>query len=185
MATTDRGVTSVVSTILLVAIVLVLGVTISVYSLDITDDLNEPAPNVAETSAEFVPGGGTDEQVVRTTHIAGDRVAIKDLEIIVRASGPDVDTQARLVDLPSTASSRLLDENIEGDEDLIDQSPGSARLITDDGVDFWSPGSTIEFRVNSGTADYRDGNTPDADELEVVIVHTPSNSIIIERTFRP
>lgn len=185
MRTTDRGVTSVVSTVLLVALVLVLAVTISVYALGVADDLTEPGPNVAETSAEFVPGGSTDEQVVRTTHVAGDRVAIENIEIIVRASGPGVDTQARLVDLPSTASSKLRDENIDGNDDLIDQRSGSTKLIADDGVDFWSAGDTIEFRVNSGTADYRDGETPDADELEVVVVHAPSNAIIVDRTFTP
>jgi len=54
-----RGVSPVVSTILVVAIVVILAATISVAVFDTTENINEPAPNIAESSGEFVPQDGT------------------------------------------------------------------------------------------------------------------------------
>lgn len=185
----DRAVSPVISTILMVAIVVVLATTTSVFFLDVTEDINEPAPNVVDTTGEFVVDepSAFDNQIVRITHIAGEGVAVEEIEIIIRASGPGVDTEARLVNLPSTSSSRLLDENIDGNSNLIDQGFGSARLIVDDGIDVWSAGTTIEFRINTGVdgADFRERESPDADELEVIIVHTPSEAIISKNIFTP
>lgn len=192
MKQNKRGVSPVISVILMVAIVVILAATISVLVLDLTEDLNDPAPNVADTTGEFEVGAGSNKQVVRITHVAGESVAVEEIEIIARASGPgaNLPTEARLVNLPSKESSRLLNENIEGNDDLIDGSSGSAELIADDGVDVWSSGRTIEFRVGVGGADFRNSvpsyNTAnEANELEVVIVHTPSNSILSEQTFTP
>jgi hypothetical protein len=56
-------------------------------------------------------------------------------------------------------------------------------IIADDGVNVWSAGDTIQFRINTGAADFSDGGN--ADTLEVTIVHTPSNSILSEHTFTP
>ena len=58
------------------------------------------------------------------------------------------------------------------------------QIIVVDDSNIWSPSDTIQFRLNSGDegVDFSDG---DADELEVVIVHKPSNAIISEHTFRP
>jgi len=56
-------------------------------------------------------------------------------------------------------------------------------VVISDGINVWSAGQTITFRINTSTADFREGETPDADELEVVIVHTPSGSIISQNTF--
>ncbi|QUJ74734.1 type IV pilin N-terminal domain-containing protein (plasmid) [Haloarcula marismortui ATCC 33800] len=182
-----RAVSPVISVILMVAIAVILAATIATFVLGFAEDVHNPAPSVGQTSGEFVAGGDRDQQVVRITHVAGDSVAVENIEIIVRASGPGVDTEARLVDLPSTASSKLLNENIDGNDDLIDQRSGSTKLIADDGTDVWSAGETIEFRVNSGTADFRDGETPAANELEVDIVYVDSESsaTLFEETFRP
>lgn len=67
----------------------------------------------------------------------------------------------------------------------ISTEPDSTKnsVITSDGIDVWSAGQTITFRINTGTADFRKGETPDADEVEVVIVHTPSGTIISQNTF--
>jgi flagellin-like protein len=52
----NRAATPVIATILMVAIVVVLAATISVLFLGVTEDVNEPAPNVADTTGEFEPG---------------------------------------------------------------------------------------------------------------------------------
>ena len=55
MSQRERAVTPVISTILVVAIVVILAATVSVALLGITEDLTEPAPLVADTTGEFIP----------------------------------------------------------------------------------------------------------------------------------
>lgn len=188
----DRAVTPVISTILMVAIVVILAATVSVFFLGVVEDVNEPAPNVADTTGEFEPGSESDQQIVRITHLAGESVAVEEIEIIVRASGPDSElpTEARLVDLPAGVTRGFPDEeNINGEISLI--SRGNAvdnQIWTEDDSNTWSVGDTIRFRVAVSEADFRDEenrNGPEADELEVIIVHTPSNAILSEHTFTP
>ncbi|MDB2269390.1 type IV pilin, partial [Halorubrum ezzemoulense] len=49
----DRAVTPVISTILMVAIVVILAATASVFFFDIAGSITEPAPNVSDTAGEF------------------------------------------------------------------------------------------------------------------------------------
>lgn len=189
MDTDHRGVSPVIGVVLMVAVVVVLAVTVSVFVPESTDELSEPPPNVAGTTGEFEPGAGSDEQVARITHDAGDTVDIENIEIVVLASGPDVDTQARLVDLPSDPfGNRIETENIDGNKDLIDNSFGSpsSGLLQGD-LDGWSAGDTLSFGINTGEADFTELPDPgdDADKLEVIVVHTPSNAILFEQTFTP
>ena len=178
----DRAVTPVISTILVVAIVVILAATVSVAFLGIAENITEPAPNVADTTGEFEPGSGSDEQIVRITHVAGDSVSVESIEIIVRASGPgtDLPTEARLVNLPA---STYFNGNIQGDEGLITSQSWKAKIIVDSDSNTWAAGQTIEFRINSGAADFSGSGDTAADELEVVIVHMPSNSILSEHKF--
>jgi hypothetical protein len=113
------------------------------------------------------------------------------MEIIVRASGPDIDTQVPLVNLPAEDWS-IDSSNMQGDKALIDstsRTPGGAKIqnqvIVSADSNVWSAGDTIQFRIKIGVADFRDGETPDADKLEVIIVHTESNAIISKSTFTP
>jgi len=188
-----RAVSPIVGTLFVVAIVVILAATISVTVLDTTEEINEPAPNVVETTGEFEPGGGADEQLVRVTHIAGESVDVGDIEIILQANGPDEDlpTDARLVNLPADGSD-IDDDNIQGDDDLIDTRnlppDGSSgnQIITSEDSNLWDSGDTIQFRIAVSGADFRDSpasNNPEADELEVTIVHIPSDAIIFEDTF--
>lgn len=173
-----RGAVPVISVILLVAIVVILAAIIAVAVLGFTEDVDDPAPNVAQISSEFDAGGERENQIVRLTHVVGDDIPVETLEIVVRA--PDCNTEARLVNLPSTESSRLVSENIRGDEDLIDTRFGTAELIVDDGTDTWTTGGTIEFRVAVAGCDFReDGN----ERLDVVLVHTESNAILFDGRF--
>jgi flagellin-like protein len=186
----NRAVSPVISVILMVAIVVILVATASVFIFDSSGGLNEPAPFVADTTGEFEPeaDGYPTNQIVQITHRGGDSVAVEKVEIIVRASGPSLDTEARLVDLPATE--RYITDNIQGDSGLIssDSARVPMKIITDDGPNVWSAGDTIQFRINVGEADFRDsaqGDPNEAEELEVIIIHTPSNAIISENTFTP
>ena len=184
----NRSVSPVISVILMVAIVVILAAVLSAFVLDSTESLDDPAPNVGDTTGEFVPGA--DEQVVRVTHVAGDDVPVEEIEIIVRASGPgdDLPLEARLVDLPSDGfGTKIDDANIEGDDFLDQGTDTDDQIIVVEDSNIWEAGDTIQF-VIAVDADFRDPPVdPDneADTLEVVIVHTPSNSILSEHTFTP
>jgi flagellin-like protein len=184
----DRAVSSVIATILMIAIAVLLAAAISVSFLDVAEDLREPAPNVAQTTGEFEPGA--DDQVVRITHIAGDNVPVEEIEIVVRASGPgdDLPLEARLVDLPSDGRGTKIDDaNIEGDDFLDQGTDTDDQIIVVEDSNIWEAGDTIQF-VIAVDADFRDPpveSDNEADTLEVIIVHTPSNSILSEHTFTP
>lgn len=189
-----RAVSSQIAVILMVAVVVTLATITSSIVFGFTLDLTEPAPNVAEATGKFEPGA--DDQAVQVTHIAGDSVRVAEIEIIVRASGPGVDSETRLVNLPSDDSD-LDSNNIEGDSDIVSEGFGAKgpsdpnQVIVEDfpaDDNVWSAGETIRFEINVIGADFRDPpkrTGPDADELEVVIVHTPSEQIIFDETFRP
>jgi FlaG/FlaF family flagellin (archaellin) len=184
----------------MVAIVVILAAVISIFAFGFAENFSEPAPTVGDTTGEFVPGA--DEQIVRISHIAGDSVPVEEIEIIVRASGPgdDLPLEARLVNLPSDGYQTSIDSNdIQGDN-FIDDSRGlfgtdPDQIIIAEDSNTWSAGRTIEFGINVGGggdigADFRDppdlkNDDGEADTLEVVIVHTPSNSILSEHTFTP
>lgn len=173
----------------MVAIAIVLAATISVFVLDYTDEFSDPAPTVGQTSSEFIPGA--DEQKVRVTHIAGDSVRVENIEIVVRASGPGVDAEARLVNLPSDDTT-LDGQNLKDPKNLISES-GDPRVVVEDvpaDDNVWDAGDTIQFAINVGGADFREppeSGNPAADELEVTIVYTgaESSAILFEETFRP
>jgi len=167
----SRALTSALGNVLMVFTVILLAGSIYLFAAGIGDDLREPAPQLAETSGEFIAGGERDQQIVQIEHIGGEEVALEDLEIIVEA--PDCGTEARLVELPSDGSS-LSDSNIEGDSDLIDERSGTTSLA-DDGIEAFAVGETIEFRVNVEGCDFREsGNS----QLEVDIIHTESDAIV-------
>jgi flagellin-like protein len=190
MKQADKGVSSAIATVLMVAIVVVLAAAISASFFDVAEDLREPAPNVADTTGKFVAGSSPDKQIVQITHESGDNVAVAEIEIIVRASGSgaDLPTEARLVDLP--AEGQFMTNNIDGNSGLIDSRSSTANIIEDDSSNVWAAGDTIRFRIGVGSADFRDpppsyNTDKKSDVLEVIIVHTPSNSILAEHTFTP
>lgn len=78
-------------------------------------------------------------------------------------------------------------DNVDGNKDLIDSRTSRAKIIEEGDSNTWETGDTIQFRINTGRGgvDFREGETPDADKLEIIIIHTPSNAIISEHTFRP
>jgi len=181
LPTSARAASPVVSTLLLVAIAVILAAVVSVFALGVAEDVDDAGPTVSESSGEFVAGGDTTDQVVRISHVAGDDVPVDTIEIVVRAT--DCDTEARLVDLPSTGTANTIDSsNVAGDASLIDNGPGRAgELIGSDTNNVFSAGETIEFRVAVGGCDFRVAGN---DSLTVLVVHTPSDSILIRQELR-
>lgn len=116
----------------MIVTVIVFAATTSVFLLGVTEDINESAPNVADTTGEFEleTDAFQSNQAVRIAHVAGDAVFVDEMEIVVRASGPEVNTKVRLIDLPARDWS--IDSNrMQGDKNLINstfRTPSGAKI---------------------------------------------------------
>lgn len=180
MGLRDRGVAPVISTILLVAIAVILAATISVFVLDFGEQTTEAGPVVGESSGTFEAfQSGSDEQIVRIRHISGDSVPTEEMEVVVDASDA-CGKRARLVNLPlgSVGNDNKIDDgNVEGD-DIFDTRNGIIQhgALNDETYD---AGSVIRFRIKKGACEVdRD------DTLVVRVVHTPTNAIVLKETLR-
>lgn len=163
----------------MVAIVVILAATISVFTLGFIDEADQPGPIVGQSSGELVPQSGSDDGIVRIIHVAGDTVRVSDMEVVVDASDA-CGKRGRLVDLPVPSGGNDIDQsNIEGD-DIFDQRaygfdavPGPNAIHRSK----YTAGEQIAFRITGGPCSITPG-----DEVTVLVVHTPTNSIVIEET---
>jgi len=101
------------------------------------------------------------------------------IEVVVDASDA-CGKQGRLVNLPVPSGGNDIDQsNIEGD-DIFDQRaygfdavPGPNAIHRAE----YAAGEQIAFRITGGPCSISQG-----DEITVRVIHTPTNSIIIEET---
>ena len=79
-----RGVAPVIAVVLMVAVVVVLATTISVFLLVVGDSVSETAPN-AELEIEFdhLDDGVEKNDTVRIVHVAGDQLERERLEVVI------------------------------------------------------------------------------------------------------
>lgn len=171
----------------MLAVVVIVAASVSVFTFGVADDLREPAPAVGQSSGELLAfEGGSDEQIVRITHVAGDPITVSDIEISVRAECKDGTKQGRIVNLPAGSGNNIDSGQIEGD-DIFD---GSSLNTIDNKVDGVSNGGallhgdgrytaseSIIFRIKKGSCEITTGS-----QVTVEIVHTPTNSVVIEET---
>jgi len=88
-----------------------------------------------------------------------------------------VDAEARLVNLPEFDEEKDPENIISSYNDEIESNDPNT----------WGVGDTIQFEINVN-ADFREppvDSSNDADELTVLIVHTPSEAVIVRKTFTP
>jgi flagellin-like protein len=181
----SRAVSPLISNVLLVAIVVVLGATMSVLALGVTDERNRPGPVIGESSGELVGDeAGSDDQIVRITHVAGDPVEVSEMEIVVRACGKTT----RIVNLPaptnrtrSTPTYFPFDEgNFQGNQNLLSQGTvgqsWDAGVLHEDTNDTFTSGLSFEFRITNGACSLDAG-----DEVAVQVVHRPTNTVMIRK----
>jgi flagellin-like protein len=173
-----RGVSSVVATILLVAVVVVLASTVSVVAFGFADDVARPGPVVGESTGTFVEQDGDTGGIVRLTHVAGDTIQVSDIEVAVDADCSGTTRRGRLVGLPATTGNDIDDDQIEGanifDQRSLNRFGGGALLQRS-----YSAGDTIVFRIPASKCDIDDGAT-----VGVRVVHTPTNAVVIDRELR-
>lgn len=84
----SRSVSSVVSIVLLVAVVVVLGATISIFTLQIGEDLSDPGPRADfQIEINYIGDGVQKNDSIAITHMGGGVVERERLEVVV---GDDV-----------------------------------------------------------------------------------------------
>lgn len=176
----SRASSSVIGNVLLIAIVVVLAATVSVYALGVTDGFPDPAPTVAQSSGEFVPQDSGQGGVVRITHRGGETLRVADVEIVVDAQAA-CGKVGRLVNLPASDGDPQPESEFVRGDDVFDNYYNSVSgPIGEDGrtVDgAWSSGETATFRLASSECQLASGEA-----ITVRIVHTPTNTVVIKQT---
>jgi flagellin-like protein len=166
----ERGQSEVLGEVLLVGVAVVVAAVLSLGALGFGEEVDEPAPTVAESSGELVADdGGFGNQRVRLYHQAGDPVRVTNVEIAVDASDA-CGKRGRIVDLPTNTIDA--DENVRG-ADIFDGRSGQAKGALQ--ADVYRAGDVFDFRLTSGACELDPG-----DRITVRIVHTPSGAVLVE-----
>lgn len=176
----NRGLSSVVGTAALVALVVVLATGVLAAGMAMAS-LGEPPPAAtieAEPTTAACAGCGPADQVVRLHHRNGDPLPMVDVALFVSVPAHD---STRLVDLPLSTNC-IRDSHVEG-PDLFDgrcgRVGGSLTAVGSDADGVWRAGETVRFRLQKGAVRLVPG-----DDVTVSVVHTPSDSVVAERTVR-
>ncbi|RSD35126.1 MAG: hypothetical protein CI953_337 [Methanohalophilus sp.] len=167
----EKAISPVVGIMLMIAITIVLGVTLIFFATAF--EMQEPAPFVAHSSGELVRDvDGSVDQKVYLYHEGGESITVSDMEVVVDATEV-CGKHARIVGLPVQNS--LDSSNIEGETGMLDKGvSGLAGAIKE--AEF-SAGEMMMFRINNGKCPLEKG-----DQITVKIIHTPTNTVIIEET---
>lgn len=183
MSRHSRAVAPVISTILMVAIVIILSATISIFVLDVGETVRDPAPVVAQSTGELIAQDGTDGGTIRITHQGGDSVSVNEIEIVIDASdAQECGQRERLINLPEsgTFSGRFADTNVaSGDisNSIVDGGFNADLGVLDSRTDNeFSAGSFFEVRLTGGECPLKQG-----DKVVVQVIHVPTNSVIIKQ----
>ncbi len=166
----NRGQSEVLGEVLLVGVAVVVAAVLSVGAFGFGEEVDDPAPVVAESSGELVADdGGFNNQRVRIYHQAGDPVRVTNVEIAVDANDA-CGKRGRIVGLPTNTIDA--DENVRG-ADIFDGRNGQAEGALRDEV--YRAGDVFDFRLVSGACELNPG-----DRLTIRVVHTPSGAVLVE-----
>ena len=161
----DRGVSPVIGVILMVAITVILAAVIGTFVLGLGDSLNQ-APQAqlnVEDASDGSPVNGESKAVLNINHRGGDSIPASDIEIRVTPANTS-STTTTMWDGSSTTNATSVDT--DGDAGF------TGTEISD-----LSVGTTETIYITTGAGDvYFNG------EWEVTIVHTPSESILLDTT---
>lgn len=159
----------------MVAVVVTLAATISMFALGFADDVNQSAPIVGQSSGELVPQDRDTGGTVKITHIAGDTLSASNLEIAVNARDA-CGKSGRLVNLPASGGDPVpTSEYVHGD-DIFDNSYNSVGGPIGVAGGQWQAGETAIFRLASSECELNSGES-----ITVRVVHTPTNSVVINQ----
>jgi FlaG/FlaF family flagellin (archaellin) len=176
--TSARGLSSVVGTVTVVALVVVLasGVLAAGLALDSLGTAPPAATIEVDDITAACSGCGPDDQRLELSHRTGDPLSMAEIELVVDTPGRET---ARVVDLP-LASNCLGDAHVEG-PDVFDgrcgRVAGPLTAVGTDSDGTWSAGETVSFRLRKGAVRLDDGES-----VTVRVVHAPSGTTVAERT---
>jgi FlaG/FlaF family flagellin (archaellin) len=171
----------VIGVVLLVAVTVVLAGTVATFFLGADSGLRQPAPQVAQASADLDRQDGFDGGIVTVTHQGGDPVTVADIRIVVDTSDVadcSVD-QAVIQNLPSTADSGTYGtENLANGADSPisrgTRSEWSAGALHAETGETFAVGDSFQFRLTKTECEMSSGET-----IRVTVVHEPSKQSII------
>ncbi len=172
----NRGLSSVVGILTVVALVVVLATGVLTAGMAMAT-LGDPPPAAvieAEATTAACSGCGPNDQVIRLRHRNGDPLPMADVTLVISAPAHD---PVRLVDLPLSTNC-LQDSHVEG-PDIFDgrcgRVGGSLTAVGSDSTESWRAGETVRFRLQKSALRLAPGN-----DVTVRVVHTPSDSVIAE-----
>jgi flagellin-like protein len=170
--TDDRGVSPVIGTVLMLAIVVIAGAAIGVFVFGLADSPNDPTPNIYRYTDELVSDGGSDDQIVRITHKGGETLEISEstIDVLLSVDGTTCQGKTRLTDPTLTT---IDSSHFEGD-DILD-SNGLGGQFGTGSDEAWQSGEEIEVRISNSKCSLATG-----DEVNFKLVHDPSKSIVID-----
>lgn len=172
--TEEWGVSSVVSTVLMVGIVVLIAIPAGIYAFQVADPGNDPAPQVQRTNASMTAGTDVTEQTINVTHGGGATIDMENVEVVVRLQ--DAGDQARIVNAP-TSSSTFSSSNIDGDTIVSESYTVAGTPLSTVGENGeWSVDETLSFQLD--TTSLSAGET-----VTVTFVHTKTDSVLGEETF--
>ena len=155
---------SVVATVLLIAVVLVVAVAAGSFALSFADSTQDPAPQVHASLAPIEASDG----YLNITKNGGDELRVSELEIQIRnASGGGT---VRLVNLPATGGS-LNSTTLEGDAGMVDN--GSGVIVSSTSNVEWVAGDEIGVELP---------NVESGDRIVVRIIRPETDSMVWEET---
>ncbi len=176
-----RGISPVVGVVLMIAITVLLAGSVATILLGVGDVPDEPAPIIGESSGELEQQSGSSGGEVHITHVAGDDIAVENIEIAVDASDACGEHE-RLINLPENDSNnagRFDDTNVESgpiDDSIISGDYDDLGVLDSRTTNQFTEGSSLQFRLASSECELDAG-----DEVIVRVVHVPSDSAIITR----
>lgn len=199
----ERGVSPVIAVVLMVVIVVLLAAVVGILVTGIADN----GPGDPQYSAVTVTGveksSGNIEVpeasgcqhfhvVIRMVHTEGDAFDSEDLEYVIEASGETETLSGRFnrsVATPgvtATAGDEIVIA-LDSDTDFEDCGSGpedSKSVVLFEGEEAWNPDAAgqVGDLYNIHNTFLASGSPDDLEEIRIRIVHTPSETIIVDTT---
>jgi FlaG/FlaF family flagellin (archaellin) len=169
----ESGQSRAIPVVLMASIAVALASLLSGQLLGMTGTLGAPDPptiSQTSTSLEVADDGGL---VAKIRHVGGDVAMVENLELVVDATDA-CGTQARLVDLPTSASGTA---TVEGTDIFSPGESGQATVqAAPDGE--WGAGGAVGLTIDSDRCPVGSGET-----VAVSVVHEPSGTMVLTEQF--
>ena len=187
LGATERSVSPVVAVVLMAAITIVLATTVGAFVLSPGGSgggTQAPAPvTAADIERQTANTFATDNVEIVIGHNGGDNVPVSDLKIITETQCFDDDLlktstkRGTLTNLPLDGLSGVQSENVKGD-DIFQFGGGATEAPLSGGDEKWEAGEKLRFEIDADKC-----GVPQTAETFVQVIHEPSNSVLVDKTF--